>query len=306
MDVMVVGNINLDIVYEVDRFPVEHEKLRARNCHVSGGGSAANTAWWLARLGQRVRICGMVGCDLFGDFALKELSSAGIDVSLCVRADSWRTNVASIFVNSKHKTMVIGGSSFEREAERALLAALEADAWPGVGHVHVASRSREIVAAVAALAGKRQVTASAEFDGIYPADLAGLFDIVFSNEDELASAMGVADPIGILAEQFSGEKPRFFVTRGAKGVSLIEDGRITQIPACPVEPVDRTGGGDAFDAGVLAAWLRGQDSATAAAQGLALASAVIQGWGARPEIAELEIPGLEIPGLEIKERNRPD
>jgi sugar/nucleoside kinase (ribokinase family) len=38
----------------------------------------------------------------------------------------------------------------------------------------------------------------------------------------------------------------------------LEDGRVVQVPACPVEPLDTTGAGDSFNAGFLHAWLLGE------------------------------------------------
>lgn len=287
MSVMVVGHINLDIIYAVDRLPHEHEKLRARDCRVSGGGSAANTAWWLARQGMEVAMCGMVGEDLFGGFALKELSAAGIDVSRCVRIRNLRTTIASIFVNPRHKAMVIGGSSFDAEAVAGVLAALDRGSWDRFRHIHVAARAPEVVAAVGERARARGKSASVELDGTYDPDLIARFDIVFSNEDELARAMGTSAPAPVLAESWKNGGPTFFMTRGDKGAALIEGGRIADIPTTPILPVDRTGGGDAFDAGVLFGWLRGEDGFACARRGLALARAVLGGWGARPDLDPL-------------------
>ena len=52
MRIAVLGNINLDLVFQVDRLPEPHEKMGAQRVDIGGGGAPANVAWWLARLGH--------------------------------------------------------------------------------------------------------------------------------------------------------------------------------------------------------------------------------------------------------------
>ena len=287
LGVRVIGSINVDIVYGVDRLPTEHEKLRAVKCNVTGGGAAANTAYWLARLGFAVQMFGLIGNDFLGQFALRELKAAGVDVSQCLRVEGCHTNVASIFVNRDRKCMVTCGSSFEPRAYDFMLSTLEAATWHGVRHVHVASRERSLVSSVSGTLRRQAITSSIELNGMYDPDLVRSFDVVFSNHDELVWATNSTDPCAMLAERHAHDDTVFFVTKGAEGVLVVRRGQVNHIPTRSVEPIDRTGGGDAFDAGALFGYLRGYDPAACAAKGLALACAVIQGWGARPSSVDL-------------------
>ena len=55
-----------------------------------------------------------------------------------------------------------------------------------------------------------------------------------------------------------------------------------RVPAPEVVEGDRTGCGDAFDAGVLSAWLSGADEETALRRGVDLGSSAAGRVGARP------------------------
>ena len=63
-----VGSLNVDVTFQLSRMPEEHEKLRCPDSAMTSGGSAANTAYWLARFGAETQMLGCVGEDAFGDF----------------------------------------------------------------------------------------------------------------------------------------------------------------------------------------------------------------------------------------------
>ena len=57
------------------------------------------------------------------------------------------------------------------------------------------------------------------------------------------------------------------VKRGKLGCRIQHQGQVVDIPAITVTAVDAVGAGDSFDAGFLAAWLRGLDLAACARAG---------------------------------------
>jgi sugar/nucleoside kinase (ribokinase family) len=61
----------------------------------------------------------------------------------------------------------------------------------------------------------------------------------------------------------------------------VEFDSVLKVPADPVEIIDGTGGGDAFNAGYLLAWSKGEDQETCLHQGLRLAAQVLQVRGTR-------------------------
>jgi sugar/nucleoside kinase (ribokinase family) len=72
------------------------------------------------------------------------------------------------------------------------------------------------------------------------------------------------------------------VSMGAGGARWVTSTHTWRVPAPEVVEGDRTGCGDAFDAGVLAAWLSGADPSAALARGVGLGSRAAGRVGARP------------------------
>jgi sugar/nucleoside kinase (ribokinase family) len=71
------------------------------------------------------------------------------------------------------------------------------------------------------------------------------------------------------------------VSLGADGALWAEGATVVHRPAHRATVVDTTGAGDAFAAGLLAAWLAGRPPAAALDAGLALAATAVGRPGAR-------------------------
>ncbi len=73
------------------------------------------------------------------------------------------------------------------------------------------------------------------------------------------------------------------VKQGAAGAVLAgRDTPPVSLPAAEVRALDTTGAGDAFAAGLLAAWVRGADPATALAAGIRYGAEAVTVTGGRP------------------------
>ena len=74
------------------------------------------------------------------------------------------------------------------------------------------------------------------------------------------------------------------MTAGADGASWVDQSGTVSVPAPPAKCVDSTGARDAFDAGLLAAWLRGASPREALLTGVELGTTAVQQVGAQPSI----------------------
>lgn len=270
------GSLNVDITFQVPRMPEEHEKLRVDESIVSCGGSAANTAHWLARLGADVRMLGCVGTDAFGCLCVDALARVGVDVGLVQRSARSATGIAAIFVNPSSKRMVTTGGAngcFNPQV-------LPGDLFqPGV-HLHVATSSLPMALSLLRMAKAGGASTSCDLDGLPGPELISHADVCFANQTDLFRALGQIEP-GDAWRRLGG--PGLALTRGTEGASFVDASGEYFTRALDVEVVDRTGGGDAFDAGFLLGWSQGLDWPSCLRSGLSLAAQVIAARGSRPE-----------------------
>ncbi|MET9494341.1 carbohydrate kinase family protein [Streptomyces sp. NPDC006552] len=279
--VLVVGATNFDIIIRSERLPGAHEKLRGGDYCAAPGGSAANTAIGLARAGCAVRLVSAVGNDLPGRLCLDELRAGGVDVSLVHTDGAHRTGMAVVFSDSGGKRMMTFAGA---DRERAL-ASVTVDDMATADHVHLVGEPSASLARLTDLADRAGCTVSVEWNGRDMTPLGPVPALHFMNADEAARLPGaVAGDPQATARQLAVSVGRHVVlTLGARGALwATPEGALFHEGTRELRPVDRTGGGDAFDAGVIAAWLHGASPVTCLRQGLDAASHVIMKIGAHP------------------------
>jgi sugar/nucleoside kinase (ribokinase family) len=301
LDLVVIGDVNPDILVPDAEPRFGQEEVLVERIELTVGGSAGIMAAAAARLGLRTAMVGVVGRDAFGRFMLDELAGRGVDVSAC-RTDPSRPTGATVIL--------------ARPTDRAILTAqgtiadlvlddVPAELLGRARHVHVASLFLQpaILAGLGSLADRvHQAGASLSvdpnwdptggWDGGLRAALPAI-DVFLPNAAEARRITGV-DDVAAAARVLRGAGPRPIVAVkcGADGALVVgEDGRPTEIAGLPVEPVDATGAGDAFDAGFIAGWL------AARASGRPLADALHRATlsGHRTAARHLGAPRMELP-----------
>lgn len=296
LDLLVVGDIDVDIYVQVPRLPVAGEKVRGTALGSFPGGVAANVAVAAARLGLASGVHGVIGDDPNGQAALEALIRAGVDTSAVVVDPSVLTFFCLVQLDrSGDKALTLGdtGCLFPDQTQ------LDASALARARHVHLAPfelADATTAAEVAAAAGAR-VSADLEpgsMVGGLPAlqPLLALLDLCFINHhaaELLAASTGTSDPLTLLHDHGIAT---VVLTAGGDGtVVSTADGIRQRIPALEIDVVDTTGAGDAFCAAYLATLHRGLDvvaAARAAVVAGALACRAVGAQSAAPSRAELD------------------
>ena len=259
LDVVAVGELNPDLILDgVTGLPRLGREILADRSTFTLGSSTALCAANLVALGLRVGIVGKVGEDLFGDFVLQSLRERGIDASRVIRDPAVRTGVTVSLAYPQDRAMVtfLGAMASLRADEVDLASVGEAR------HLHVSSffLQHDLQPGCAALfqaAKERGLTTSLD-PGWDPAErwdagIAGLYpwlDVLFVNQAE-ASALGGNAEWRKAADSLAGQVSTVVVKQGRDGAGAMYFGTWHEHPGFPVEAVDPTGAGDAFNAGFL-------------------------------------------------------
>ena len=254
-----------------------------------GGGSAANTAAWLAEAGAAPVLVGRVGDDERGRGARDDLRAVGVDARLAADPALPTGTCVVIVGPDGERTMAPDAGANDGLSDSDL----PDDLIVAGGHLHVAgyallrAGSRPAARSAISRALERGTTVSVDPSSaallspefLDHAEGAGL---LLPNADEARMLSGESDP-ELGARALASRFDEVVVTLGAQG-ALWTDGRTSvHADAIPVEAaVDSTGAGDAFAAGLLAARLDGAAPAEALAAGVRLAAEAVARPGGRP------------------------
>ena len=99
LHIICFGALNIDRLYRVDKIAGRGEERRILGVNEQPGGSAANTAVGLARLGLKVGFIGKVANDREGKILISDLEKEGIDVKGVKVSSSGRSGVVNGYVD---------------------------------------------------------------------------------------------------------------------------------------------------------------------------------------------------------------
>ncbi|PYQ07786.1 MAG: 5-dehydro-2-deoxygluconokinase [Acidobacteria bacterium] len=288
MDVCVLGRIGYDL------YALEHGRPLAEVERFSRhlGGSSANIAVGLARLGHDVGIISSVGADALAEYLLAFLKAEKVDTrfvrlvpgyntSLCLTEVSPPDRFPQVFYRREPADTRVEVGPPELDAVRS------ARLFVTNGTSLAASPSRE--ATLAALRTAREARARTVLDVDYRAsswsspEAAGaqartalpFVDVVLGNEDEITLLTGEPDARRQVAAVLDAGVGLLVRKLGARGVEAHTRDDSTSVPPLPVRVVSTIGAGDAFASGFLDELHRGRPRAECLRAGNAAAAIVV-------------------------------
>lgn len=254
--VLAVGEALVDEVRRPDGSSAEHP-----------GGSIANVALTLGRLGREVRLATWLGADARGDLVRDWLAESGVTL---VRGSDGaeRTSVALATLDDDGSATYDFDLTWQVPAEALPGADTGAEASAQVGGSDaVAVHTGSIAAMLEPGAGQvRQVleaartTSTTTYDPnarpaiMGPADevrprveaLVRLSDVVKVSDEDLGWLYPGEDPVAVARAWQSGTPALVVVTFGGKGAVAVSDAGEVEAVAPRVEVVDTVGAGDSF------------------------------------------------------------
>lgn len=290
--VIVVGDLVTDVLV-VHAGPIETGSDTAAAITVGGGGQAANTAAWMAHAGVPVTLVAAVGDDPAGRDRVAELSEAGVRCAVGVH-HGVATGSVVVLAGPHDRTMITDrGAALLLSPADVVPAIKTADAahlhLSGYPLLHEGSRPAGLAALAAAAA--RGLTTSVDAASAAPLRQVGAeafltwvrgADLLLANADE-ADVLAGPGPAEDQAARLTEHVTNVVVKQGADGaVWASRAGPTVRVQADRVPVRDLTGAGDAFAAGLLAAWCSGAAPEAALKAAATLGAEAVTQIGARP------------------------
>lgn len=235
------------------------------------GGAPANVAVAAARLGADTHFAGMLGEDMFGDFLLDSLATAGVATDCIVRTGEAKTALAFVALDAAGERSF----SFYRPPAADLLFRTEhfqPACFAGTGTFHVCSNSlTEATIAETTFNGMLRARAAGAVvsldlnlrPALWPAGVdpaprlwegLGNADLVKLSKEELdylARPFGGDGEAAVLRRLFEGQAQWVIVTDGAATIRWFTRQDSGHVESFRVEARDTTAAGDAFVGGLL-------------------------------------------------------
>ncbi len=294
LDLLVLGNVALDVLcYPVDDVP-RHASLRFERSDLQPGGCGSNTAIGLAALGARTGLVASVGGDEAALLARRYWERVGVDTRFVRTFPAESTGLSVVLLDSALQPRFI-----HTPGANSLLdtASLDAAAWQASGarFLHVAgfflleglleNDFGEFLGRLRGRGWKVTLDVALSPNMADPAPLwAALphLSVFLCNRGEAEALTGERETpqaAEILRERGA---PAVVVKLGEAGCWLDspEFRGAIPVPEPLPEVVDTTGGGDAFCAGLAAGLLRGESLPQACNSGHRAAARVVQHFGA--------------------------
>jgi len=231
------------------------------------GGSAANAAFNVARLGLRTTFVGKLGNDALAQAYVERFAAAGVDCTRFKRGTVGNARCLALVTPDAQRTMrTCLGAAMTLAPEEISVADFE-----GVRHAHIEGYlvfNQALCEAVLAAARQAGCTISLDLSSFevvnatrdwMRAQLGKGIDIVFANEDEIRALYpGRADGYEALALTLAAEGVIAAVKLGKDGAWIARGAELHRIPPVILpDVIDTNGAGDAWAAGFLFGYLRG-------------------------------------------------
>ncbi|MDY0257953.1 ribokinase [Gudongella oleilytica] len=255
-DILVIGSINADLVFQTDRRPEVGETVLGNSFITVPGGKGANQAVAAARLGAKVGFIGCVGDDANGRVMLENLQGQGVDIQGISILKGMSTGVAGIVLSGGENSIIVIPGANHLVTKEII-----------DEHIDLISSSRmvvlqfeipvETVEYVLDLCSNKNVPVilnpAPAVDMVTHSILKATY--ITPNETELIHLFGNREVEDILKEYSN----KLVLTQGKKGASFHNGEKLIHVEGRPVKAVDTTGAGDTFNGALAVALAEGNE-----------------------------------------------
>jgi ribokinase len=292
-EVICFGALNIDRLCRVERIagPGEESFIFDREDHP--GGSAANTAVGLSRLGISTGYIGKLATDDEGKLLLKNFMDEGVEINGIINAPQGRSGVVTGFVDQIGERTLYVDPGIN---DTLIFEEIQFDYLSTIDFLHLTSfvGQKPFDAQIRIVNNLSSTKISFDPGEIYVRKginalrpIINRSYVLFLNEKELEILTKKEIEDGALSLLDEGVKI-VFVKRGKKGCYVTNRDVDYYIDPCEVNVIDTTGAGDAFCAGALFGLMNNKKIDECGRIGNFVASCCISHVGARNGLPKLE------------------
>jgi len=296
--VVVVGSINMDLVANTERIPVKGETVAGNDFQTHPGGKGANQAVAVARLGYPVAMIGRLGNDAFGAQLREHLQNAGVNIA-GVMTSRCSSGVAVIIVSDTGENCIVvtpGANALLTPEDLDANIEILRSAGVVLTQLEIPMETVQHLAEICAYENVPLILDPAPAKRL-PDGLLENVDWFTPNETEANFFIGdkVADPHdpALITQMLMRQGARRVVLKlGSRGAYLADGDELGELlRPFPVQAVDTTAAGDAFNGAFATGLLTGKGYITSARFAVAAAALSVTRAGAQPSMpamAEVE------------------
>lgn len=265
--------------------------LHEEKKELRSGGSAANTMIAIANSGGTCCYTGKVTNDTYGEFYKKDMEDAGVLFETKPQSDGHTGTCVVLTTPDAERTMLTNlGISTSLSPADIDLENLKKSKYVYVeGYLWDGDSTKQASELTMKTAKENGIKVSFTYSDPFCVNRSReeflrltkeYVDVVFCNTEEglaLSGASDAKEAVSFIAKL----APLVFMTAGKEGAYVAEEGKIVLVPGFPVKPIDTTGAGDAFAAGVLYGLTQGYSAQKAARWGNYVASRIVCEVGPR-------------------------
>jgi ribokinase len=290
--ITIIGSFAVGLTMRAPKLPIFGETMLGTDFDMGPGGKGSNQAVATARLGAQSSLRAILGTDKLAGIATDLYAAEGVDTEFVTSQSARATGVGFIILNDKGENFIIldMGANELMDAQSVDMAEAriaESDVVMTVLEVptEAASRAMEL----GRKHGARTILNPAPARALPPEIFASV-DYLTPNESELRILLGLPadDPRSSrdLAAELRRQGVRnVVVTLGRQGALVLTDDLDVMVPAVPVDVVDTTGAGDAFNSGFAVALAEGRDIVEAVRFGVVCGAIACTKLGVIPSLA---------------------
>ena len=292
---VVMGRVGMDL-YPAPGIGIED----ADSYTADMGGSSANIAAGIVKLGGKAALVTRVSDDAVGRFCLKKLAQYGVDATYVTPVGGEARNSTALYESrvENHQSVIYRNGAADFEMTIADVEAVDYSKFTALvtaGTVFAAEPSRSAAFRAFELAHAAGIPVifdvdyrpyswpSAEVAADVLSRAGAMSDVIVGNDDEFGFMAGSKDAGLQKARDLATSTASIVVYKmGEHGAVTFADGQEMRTGIYPVTALKPTGAGDSFMAGMLSSIAAGHDLSSAVMRGSACAAIVVAKPGCAP------------------------